>query len=92
MATVGSSKSAIPWDKSLKPQTAVSVAERALLRTHVSPELPRAPRVELLSTVISRSFLVRKRLPDKDKFSIPLKRKTSWDIRLTAIRDWLPDF
>lgn len=33
-----------------------------------------------------------KRLPDKDKFSIPLKRKTSWDIRLTAIRDWLPDF
>ena len=68
----------------------MSVAERALLRTHVSPELPRAPRVELLSTVISRSFL--ERLPDKDKFFIPLKRKTSWDIRLTAIRDWLPDF
>lgn len=95
MATVGSSKSAVPWDKSLKPQTAVSVAERALLRTHFSPELSRKPYVELLpehwyfTLFSSKSW---KCLPDKDKFSIPLKRKTSWDIRLTVIRDWLPDF
>lgn len=69
MATVGSYKS-------LKSHTSATIAEWALLRTHVIPELPvhpcRSPKHCYFTLLPIKSL---KCLLDKDKFSIPLERK-----------------
>lgn len=82
-------KKCLSLGRTVKAQTTVSVTEWAHLLLLSTPCTPRGcPGHRYFMLFPNKSLTV---LPDKAKFSISLKRKNSWDVRKTLIRDWLPD-